>query len=112
MWGNQGEVPKPVETTTTGTSAACTPLGAASGRHADGLVAESRQHPGTSATGLKIIPVCGWRHVREYRAVTLGAELRERGVELHVIDQGIDTATAEGRAMFGMLSVSPNSNVS
>ena len=37
--------------------------------------------------------------------VTLGAELRERGVELHVIDQGIDTATAEGRAMFGMLSV-------
>ena len=37
--------------------------------------------------------------------VTLGAELRERGVELHVIEQGIDTATAEGRAMFGMLSV-------
>lgn len=37
--------------------------------------------------------------------VTLGAELRERGVGLHVIEQGIDTATAEGRAMFGMLSV-------
>lgn len=37
--------------------------------------------------------------------VTLGAELRDRGVELHVIEQGIDTATAEGRAMFGMLSV-------
>jgi DNA invertase Pin-like site-specific DNA recombinase len=37
--------------------------------------------------------------------VTLGAELRERGVGLHVTDQGIDTATAEGRAMFGMLSV-------
>ena len=37
--------------------------------------------------------------------VTLGAELRERGIELHVIEQGIDTATAEGRAMFGMLSV-------
>jgi DNA invertase Pin-like site-specific DNA recombinase len=37
--------------------------------------------------------------------VTLGAQLRERGVELHVIEQGIDTATAEGRAMFGMLSV-------
>jgi DNA invertase Pin-like site-specific DNA recombinase len=34
-----------------------------------------------------------------------GAEPRERGVELHVIEQGIDTATGEGRAMFGMLSV-------
>ena len=37
--------------------------------------------------------------------VTLGAELRERQVGLKVIEQGIDTATAEGRAMFGMLSV-------
>lgn len=37
--------------------------------------------------------------------VTLGAELRERGVELHVIEQGIDTSTMEGRAMLGMLSV-------
>lgn len=37
--------------------------------------------------------------------VTLGAELRERGVGLHVIEQGIDTSTPEGRAMFGMLSV-------
>lgn len=37
--------------------------------------------------------------------VTLGAELREREVGLHVIEQGIDTGTAEGRAMFGMLSV-------
>jgi len=37
--------------------------------------------------------------------VTLGAELRERGVGLHVIEQGIDTTTTEGRAMFGMLSV-------
>ena len=37
--------------------------------------------------------------------VTLGAELRERGVGLRVLEQGIDTATAEGRAMFGMLSV-------
>jgi hypothetical protein len=37
--------------------------------------------------------------------VTLGAELRERGVGLHVIEQGIETSTAEGRAMFGMLSV-------
>lgn len=37
--------------------------------------------------------------------VTLGAELRERGIGLHVIEQGIDTSTMEGRAMFGMLSV-------
>ena len=37
--------------------------------------------------------------------VTLGAELRDRGVDLHVIEQGIDTSTMEGRAMFGMLSV-------
>jgi DNA invertase Pin-like site-specific DNA recombinase/predicted DNA-binding protein (UPF0251 family) len=37
--------------------------------------------------------------------ITLGAELRERGVGLHVIEQDIDTATMEGRAMFGMLSV-------
>ncbi|MER6199939.1 recombinase family protein [Streptomyces sp. NPDC001586] len=37
--------------------------------------------------------------------VTLGAELRERGIGLHVIEQGIDSATMEGRAMFGMLSV-------
>ncbi len=37
--------------------------------------------------------------------VTLGAELRGRGVGLHVIEQGIDTDTMEGRAMFGMLSV-------
>ncbi|MGW0880053.1 recombinase family protein [Streptomyces sp. NPDC002671] len=33
--------------------------------------------------------------------VTLGAELRERSIGLHVIEQGIDTATMEGRAMFG-----------
>jgi DNA invertase Pin-like site-specific DNA recombinase len=37
--------------------------------------------------------------------VTFGAELRMRGVGLHVIEQGIDTDTMEGRAMFGMLSV-------
>ena len=37
--------------------------------------------------------------------VTLGAELRGRGVGLHVIEEGIDASTAEGRAMFGMLSV-------
>ena len=37
--------------------------------------------------------------------VTLGAELREEGIGLKVLEQGIDTDTAEGRAMFGMLSV-------
>lgn len=37
--------------------------------------------------------------------VNLGADLRERGVGLHVIEQGIDTSTPEGRAMFGMLVV-------
>lgn len=37
--------------------------------------------------------------------VTLGAELRERKIGLHVVEQGIDTSTVEGRAMFGMLSV-------
>ncbi|RBM22444.1 recombinase [Prauserella sp. PE36] len=37
--------------------------------------------------------------------INLGAQLREREVGLQVIEQGIDTATAEGRAMFGMLSV-------
>ncbi|RZI94755.1 MAG: recombinase family protein [Microbacterium sp.] len=37
--------------------------------------------------------------------ITLGAELRERGVGLRVLEQGLDTATAEGRAMFRMLSV-------
>lgn len=36
--------------------------------------------------------------------VTLGADPRERGIGLHVIEQGIDTSTMEGRAMFGMLS--------
>lgn len=35
--------------------------------------------------------------------ITLGADLRERGIGLKVLEQGIDTA--EGRAMFGMLSV-------
>jgi len=37
--------------------------------------------------------------------VTLGASLRERGIGLKVLEQGIDTSTAKGRAMFGMLSV-------
>jgi DNA invertase Pin-like site-specific DNA recombinase len=37
--------------------------------------------------------------------LTLGADLRQRGIGLHVIEQGIDTSTMEGRATFGMLSV-------
>ena len=37
--------------------------------------------------------------------IRLGEHLRERGVGLRVLEQGIDTGTAEGRAMFGMLSV-------
>lgn len=37
--------------------------------------------------------------------VPLGAELREREVGLHVIEQGINTEAVEDRAMFGMLSV-------
>lgn len=37
--------------------------------------------------------------------VNLGAELRERGVGLHVTEQGIDTRTPEGRAMYGMFAV-------
>jgi DNA invertase Pin-like site-specific DNA recombinase len=37
--------------------------------------------------------------------VTLGADLRTRKIGLHVIEQGIDAETIEGRAMFGMLSV-------
>ncbi len=37
--------------------------------------------------------------------VNLGADLRERDVGLRVLEQGIDTSSAEGRAMFGMLSV-------
>ncbi len=37
--------------------------------------------------------------------VTLGVQLRDHGIGLQVLEQGIDTSTAEGRAMFGMLSV-------
>lgn len=37
--------------------------------------------------------------------VNLCADLRQRGVGLHVTEQGIDTRTIEGRAMFGMLAV-------
>ncbi|WP_329394662.1 recombinase family protein [Streptomyces melanogenes] len=36
---------------------------------------------------------------------TLGADLRERDIGPHVIEQGIDTSATEGRAMVGMLSV-------
>jgi hypothetical protein len=42
---------------------------------------------------------------RALQAVTLGAELRERGIGLQVIEQGVDAGTMEGRAMFGMLGV-------
>jgi len=37
--------------------------------------------------------------------VNLGAELRERGIHLLVTEQGIDTRTPEGRAMYGMFAV-------
>jgi DNA invertase Pin-like site-specific DNA recombinase len=37
--------------------------------------------------------------------VNLGADLRTRQIGLHVIEQGIDTSTMEGRAVFGMPSV-------
>lgn len=37
--------------------------------------------------------------------VELGANMRERGVGLVVLEQAIDTTTPEGRAMCGMLSV-------
>jgi DNA invertase Pin-like site-specific DNA recombinase len=37
--------------------------------------------------------------------VTLGAQLRESDIGLKVTEQGIDTSTPEGRAMFGMLAV-------
>jgi len=40
-----------------------------------------------------------------HHLVNIGADLQDRGVGLHVLEQGIDTATPEGRAMFGMLSV-------
>lgn len=43
--------------------------------------------------------------VRCWHLVTLAAKLREHGIGLHLIEQGIDTAAAEGRAMFGLLSV-------
>jgi len=37
--------------------------------------------------------------------VTLGEELQQRKVGLHIIEQSIDSSTPEGRAMFGMLGV-------
>lgn len=43
--------------------------------------------------------------LRRRLPTTLGGDLRERGVGLRVLVQGIGTATAEGRAKFGMLSV-------
>jgi Site-specific recombinases, DNA invertase Pin homologs len=43
--------------------------------------------------------------------VTLGAELRERGIGLHVIEQGIDTSTVEAGDV-RMLSYSPSFSAS
>ena len=37
--------------------------------------------------------------------VHLGEQLKQRGIGLKVIEQGVDTSTSEGRAMFGMLAV-------
>jgi len=37
--------------------------------------------------------------------VQLGEHLRQRGIGLKVLEQGVDTSTSEGRAMFGMLAV-------
>ncbi len=37
--------------------------------------------------------------------INLGADLRAAGIELHVVEQGIDTSIMEGRPMFGMPSV-------
>ncbi|MEU4359279.1 recombinase family protein [Streptomyces virginiae] len=37
--------------------------------------------------------------------VTLGADLRERGVGLHVIEDGINASTLEGGPMFEVLSM-------
>ena len=37
--------------------------------------------------------------------INLGADLRAGDIELHVVEQDIDTSIMEGRAMFGMLSV-------
>lgn len=37
--------------------------------------------------------------------VNLGARWKEQGIDLRVLEQGIDTTTSEGRLMFGMLSV-------
>lgn len=37
--------------------------------------------------------------------IEIGDELRSKGVNLRVLEQGIDTSTMEGRMMFGMLGV-------
>lgn len=37
--------------------------------------------------------------------VLMGSELRTKGVEFRATEQGIDTTTAEGRMLFGMLGV-------
>ncbi len=47
-------------------------------------------------------PELGWLASALCPGPTLGIQLRARGIGLHVLGQGIDTATIEGRAMFGM----------
>ncbi|MFE9199756.1 recombinase family protein [Streptomyces albidoflavus] len=45
------------------------------------------------------------RHSRSVlHPVIPGADLRERGIGLHVVGEGIDTSAMEGRAMSGMPS--------
>jgi hypothetical protein len=82
-------------------------------RHLPGSCERREGQP--TATRQRPTSTARWRHAEDHVAGSLrpigpaprdlGAELRERGVGLHVIEQGIDTTTAEGRAMFGMLSV-------
>ncbi len=44
--------------------------------------------------------------------ITLGADLRERGIGLKVLEQGIDTATAEGARCSACCRSWPNSSAS
>jgi hypothetical protein len=59
----------------------------------------------TSAAGTPRIVTRLGRARSVLHLVTLGAALPERGVEPRVLEQGIDTPTAEGRARFGTLSM-------
>jgi len=42
--------------------------------------------------------------------IALAKELQARGVDLVVLDQGIDTSTAVGRMFFTSLAASPSSS--